>query len=312
MRPPITQPESPAEQRGQRLIARIAALTAVAATAGLLLAPIPDRLLGVWQGQILDFGHVPLFAALVLALRVGMGSPLWRPLFAAIALAGLAEVVQPFVGRTGDWVDFLRGTLGALSAGAAIRAWESRRARVRACAYLALALALPVWPIIEITPYLTDEMTGRRAFPVLASFSTDHELLRWECEQATLTRGEPGCRVDFLTGPAEYSGVALRPIVCDFRDYRWLCCEFEVIGAPLELATSIRTGMNDPNRTTHTDIAQRCSGGHHIARLDLAAMAAQGRPEPLDLSDVRSVILFVVRPQESRTIVLTRVWLERG
>ena len=96
----------------------------------------------------------------------------------------------------------------------------------------------------------------------------------------------------------------------DFDGYRWLCYEFQVIGAPLELATSVRTGVGGPDRTTHTDVAQWYTRGTHIARLDRAAMAAQGRPERLDLSDVRSVILFVVRPQESRTIVLTRVWLE--
>lgn len=311
MRPPTGPPESPVEYPGQPLTTRFVALTAVVATVGLLLAPIPARLLGVWQGQILDFGHVPLFATLVLALRVGMGAPLWRPLFAAIALAGLAEIVQPFVGRTGDWVDFLRGSLGAFSAAAALRAWESRRSRIWACAYLILAVALPVWPVVEVAPYLADAMTGRRAFPVLATFSTDHELLRWECEQARLARTEGGCRIDFLTGPAEYAGAALRPVVGDFSGYRWLCYEFQVIGEPLELATSIRTGMNDPSQTAHAEIAQRHAVGHHVARLDLTAMAAQGRPERLNLSDVRSVILFVVRPQESRTILLTRIWLER-
>ena len=210
----------------------------------------------------------------------------------------------------GEWADFLRGSLGALAAAAAVRAWECR-SRVPAFAYAILAVALTVGPVVEVAPYLADTIAGRRAFPVLATFSTDHEVLRWEREQATLARGAgPGCRVEFLTGPAEYPGVSLRPVVGDFDGYRWLCYEFQVIGAPLELATSVRTGVGGPDRTTHTDVAQWYTRGTHIARLDLAAMAAQGRPERLDLSDVRSVILFVVRPQESRTIVLTRVWLE--
>ena len=105
--------------------------------------------------------------------------------------------------------------------------------------------------------------------------------------------------------------MALRPVVCDFTGYRWLCYEFRVIGAPLDLVTSIRTGTADPNQTTHTDVERRSPEGTHIGRFDLAVMVTRGRPQQLDLSDIRFVTLFVVRPQESRAIVLTRVWLER-
>jgi hypothetical protein len=300
------------EVQWPRLSGRIAALVVVAGTTGLLLAPVPTGRLGVWHGQILDFGHVPLFAALVLALRAGMGPPLRWPLLAAIAFAGVAELIQPFFGRTADWTDLLRGSLGALAMASAIRAWESRHSRLRAVAYLVLALALPVWPIVEVAPYLADTVTGRRAFPILADFSTDHELLCWECGQAHLSRTtELGCQIEFLTGPEEYPRVMLQPVVRDFADYHWLCYEFRVIGGPLNLVTSIRTGMSNPHQTTHTDVAQRFAEGSHTARLDLAAMAAQGRPDPLDLSDIRSVSLFLIRPQETRTIILTRVWLER-
>ncbi|QJW98038.1 hypothetical protein [Frigoriglobus tundricola] len=290
--------------------ARFTAIAAVAVTAVLLFAPLPAGGLGIWQGQILDFGHVPLFAVLVVALRAGMGPPLYRPLGAALALAGIAEVIQPFVGRTGDWLDLLRGALGAFSAAAAIRAWESRRTRLQALAFLVLAVALPLGPIAEAAPYVMDTLESQRAFPVLATFSTDRELLRWERSQATLSRSSDGGHVDFLTGPGEYPGVALRPGVGNFSGYRWLCYEFRVVGAPVALATSVRTGTGAPDRTAHADVQQQYASGSHVARLDLEQLAAQGRPERLDLSDVRAVILFMVRPQQPRTIVLTRVWLE--
>ncbi len=290
--------------------ARTTAIVAVVATVVLLSVPLPANWLGIWQGQILDFGHVPLFAALVVALRVGMGPPLRRPLGAALALAGIAEVVQPFIGRTGDWWDLLRGALGAGAAAAAIRAWESRRVRLRALSYSALAIALTAWPVAEVVPYIADTLESQRTFPVLATFSTDRELLRWECNQATLARTADGGHVDFLTGPGDYPGIALRPGVSNFGGYRWLCYEFRVVGAPLALATSVRTATSAPDQTAHTDVQHPYASGSHIARLDLEQMAAQGRPARLDLSDVRAVILFIVRPQEPRTIVLSRVWLE--
>jgi hypothetical protein len=299
------------DDRKSRRAGRLAALAAVAVAGALLLAPFPEGLLGGWQGELFDFGHVPLFAFLVLTFRAGMGPPLWRPLLTTIAVAGLVEIVQPLVGRTGNWADFLRGCLGAFAAGSAFRAWESRRTRLRAFAYVTLAIGLLVWPVMEVTPYVADTVESHRTFPVLATFSTDYEFRRWTCGQATLSRyPDRGGRVEFLTGPDEYPGVALRPGNGNFGSHRWLCAEFQVVGAPLELVISVRTGRGGASGTTHTDIARTYAGATHIARLDLAAMASQGRPEPLELSDVRSVIFFLVRPRESRTIILKRVWLE--
>jgi hypothetical protein len=292
----------------------LAAGAAVAVTAGLLLLPVPPGRLGPWQGQILDFGHVPLFAALVLALRAATGPPLRRSVVVAVAVAGLAEVVQPAVGRSGDAADFLRGILGALAAGAAIRAWECRRSRGRCAAYLGLALALLAGPAVEAAPYLADTARGRRSFPVLAEFSTDLELRRWECDQATITRvdGPDGAvgRIALLPGPEPYSSAALRPVVPDFRGYRWVCCAVRVGGGAGELVTSVRSGAAGQPHTTHAQVGHRLAAGDHVVRLDLAALAAAARPDPLDLADVRCVQLFAAGPPGVVVVDVSRVWLE--
>jgi hypothetical protein len=153
-------------------------------------------------------------------------------------------------------------------------------------------------------------LSGGGRFPSSRASQSDREFLRWECDQVTLSRAEGGgARLEFLTGPGEYSSAALRPVVADFGGYRWLCAELRVTDAPLDLVTSIRTGAGTGG-TTHVDVERRYAVGVHVARLDLAALAARGRPAPLDLSDVRYVIFFAIRPRESRAIVLTRVWLE--
>ena len=56
---------------GRRPGPLLAAALAVAVTAALLLAPVPTGRLGPWQDRILDLGHVPLFAALVLSWPCG-------------------------------------------------------------------------------------------------------------------------------------------------------------------------------------------------------------------------------------------------
>ena len=87
---------------GPRRYRRLAALVVIGSAAVLLLAPLPTGWRAGWREKLLDFGHVPLFAVLVVALRGGLGvRPGWSVLV-AVAAAGLVEVIQPAVGRTGD------------------------------------------------------------------------------------------------------------------------------------------------------------------------------------------------------------------
>jgi hypothetical protein len=95
-------------------------------TARLLRLPLPAGWSGGWRSTLLDFGHVPLFAGVVLAWAVP-GRPVWRAALLAVVLAGAAEVVQALVGRTADRGDFARGVLGALAGAIAVRAWRVRR-----------------------------------------------------------------------------------------------------------------------------------------------------------------------------------------
>ncbi|HEX4608179.1 MAG TPA: hypothetical protein VH092_08230 [Urbifossiella sp.] len=291
----------------------VIAITSVV-MAGLLLAPIPAGWLGLWQDKFLDIGHVPLFAALVVVLWAALGRDLRRSLIAAVVVAGLVEVVQPWVGRSGDWVDFVRGVLGALIGAAAVRAWEARRSWRGAILYLGLALVLAVWPVAELFPYAVDTVHGHRSFPVLADFTTESELLRWDCEQASITRvgapDPPAGRLVLHPGPEPYSSGTMRSIVTDFRGYRWLCCAFRVTSGPVELVTSVRSGVVGRTGTTHAQVGRRFPTGDHLLRLDLPALAAKARPDPLELADIRCVQFFVVNTPEDVVLDISRVCLE--
>src|SRR5262249_17730978 len=149
-----------------------------------------------------------------------------RPVLLAIAVAGLAEIVQHFVGRTASWFDFLHGSLGALAAGSLIRAVRDRRSPRRAAARVVLAARMRVWRVIRFGPVILDVAEGWGEFPTLAGFRTDREMRRWEMRQAELTR-EPdsdhpergSARITFLPGPEPYPGVVLNPVMRDLSDY---------------------------------------------------------------------------------------------
>jgi hypothetical protein len=319
----------------------------------LLLMPFPPSWRGLWQEKLQDLGHLPLFAGLTLLLwicvgpasRAGPGRSgepsrtqsaarlaaptrsaarlaaptglLWSVLI-AIGIAGLAEIVQGWVGRTMGLGDFLRGSLAALATGAVIAGWQWRRYPLRVVACLLVAAALLAWPLVDGVPYLVDAYQGARAFPVLADFATQRQLLRWRTRQASLTRVEadpPATwegRLEFFPGPHPYSYGAVRPILRDFSDYRWLCYSFSVLDKPVELVISLRSGSGEPGVTTHYQEQKIYAPGSYQERLDLTKVAPRADPLPLDLSDLWIIQFFLVRPQEPHTILLQRLWLEKG
>lgn len=292
---------------GGRATRPVWVVLAAAATAALLLVELPAGRLGPWQNHILDFGHVPLFAALVLTLHAA-GWSLRGSLALAVAAAGAAEVVQPWVGRSGGWADFFRGAAGAAAAAAVVRARATCRAR--RAAYAGLALALVAWPVAEVAPYLVDTADGWSAFPVLADFRTEREGRRWVFDQATVARDGGAGRVVLHPGPEPYSAVALRPVVQDFRGHRWLCWEVRVHDRPVTLVVSVRSGAGREVGTTHVQVERRLAVGDQVVRLDLSDLGPKARPVPLDLAEIREVQLFAVRTPEPVTLDVTRVWLE--
>jgi hypothetical protein len=283
----------------------------------LLLMPLPLPWHGSWRSKLLDLGHVPLFGGLTLCLWLLLGGRLLGPVLFALALAGLAEIVQPYFGRTGDIFDFLRGALGILAAAALVRACRRPRTVGRVAAYVLVALGLVAWPVGETAPHLLDAYQGYRTFPTLADFDTAGEMLRWECSQAVLTRepdpDRPGRwlgRLDLLPGKALYPGARLEPVIADWSGYRRVACAFTVVGRPLRLVFSVRSGSGVKGRTTHYQVEKVYPPGDHKAYLDLELAARKAHPLPLDLTQVRYFHIFTYNPEATRTARLHRVWLE--
>ena len=73
--------------------------------------------------------HFLAFAALAMPMAYAGRMPLFLIVLAAMAYGGLIELIQPHVGRSGEWGDWLADGLGAFL-GAGLAAMIGRRGRV--------------------------------------------------------------------------------------------------------------------------------------------------------------------------------------
>src|SRR5262249_25071358 len=146
-------------------------------------------------------------------------SLLW-PTLISLTVAAVAEMIQDQFGRTGSVSDFVRGALGVFSAVVAIHAWQGPRTVTRLGSHALVIIGLVAWPVADAAPWLHDAYDGYRSFPNLSDFGTARQLLRWEAQQAALTREADveqssgwAARLEFLAGPEKYPAAILKPIV---------------------------------------------------------------------------------------------------
>jgi hypothetical protein len=290
---------------------------ALALVTVLLLMPLPRSWEGPWQSKLFDLGHVALFFTLTLFLWLTLNRSWAWALGFSLGLGGLAELVQDYFGRTGSLLDFVRDVLGAATAVVVVRAWQGPRTVLRLAGHALAVVALLAWPVADVAPRLLDAYEGYRDFPTLADFATDGQMIRWECSQATLRRvPDPGqlsgwsVRLELLTGPREYPGAIFQPIVRDWSGRRRLCCSFTVPDRPLLVVISVRGHNGVGSSSTHYDHGKTYPADTHTLRLDLDEIARKAEPGRLDLSGIREMLVFTIRPAGTRTLYLHRIWLE--
>ena len=83
---------------------------------------------GKGEGGVDKLVHFLAFAALVMPMAYARRLPLFLIILAGTAYGGLIELIQPYVGRSGEWGDLLADGSGSL-AGALVAAMLGRRRR---------------------------------------------------------------------------------------------------------------------------------------------------------------------------------------
>jgi hypothetical protein len=83
------------------------------------------------------------------------------------------------------------------------------------------------------------------------------------------------------------------------------------VGEPLLLVFSVRARDAQGHSCLYQDPQEKTyPPGEHTLRIDLEEAAPRARPAPLNLADVRRVVIFTYPPDRPRTVDVHRIWLE--
>jgi hypothetical protein len=282
------------------ILAMAAAAALLLGATVLLLVPLRFDYRARWYSAAQDACHVPLFGLLTF-LWVKYGWPQRQKIvigFTAV-MAGVAELVQPWFGRSASWSDFALGGIGI--AIAAVWLGNPRRPW-RRTAWTALLVAWPLW---VTGPVLVDAGWSWLNFPVLARDQSPLGKQRWWLEGVQMTHD--ASQLTFGPNPQGSSAV-LFPVVRDWTGYRWLDVDFAFEGEPLLFLISVRDGKRLPPELPRFDLWRRYSAGRHHVRIDLDELQRGGRFPPIDLQHVQSLHL-VAYGEQSRIVVLERIEL---
>ncbi len=297
----------------------LSALLVAIVVVGLLLVPLPaeTRLAKI----VIDTGHTPLFALLtVLMLWPFRHRPPRTQRWAAVGVAALlvvfaggSEFIQHFTGRGPSWRDIFANFCGI----AAGLLWMLRRSATRTLRSRGLAAAAVATIVVgELAPLaaLADFVWQHWQVPVLASFESSSELLRWDGNRSRLARvqthaseGNWALRVELR--PGEYPGAALDP-PANWSRYEELRLDvFLDAGPPLPLIVKIEDRLHNLEPEDRFDRLFQLEPGENHLRIPLADVAAAPRERAMDLSQIAFMQIFTLDLEHPRTIYLDNIRL---
>ena len=282
---------------------RAAAILAVLCL--LLLVPVPVDNLAIWAGEVSDFLHVPIFAALTYLLaRFCFPRQRYVVVLVAACLAIGAEAIQPFFTRSASWRDAIYGLLGVgIAAALLMQSWPKT-------ARLAAVLVLAALPVGRTAPPVIDAVQGWLAFPTVASFEGLFATSRWHLRNAHMRALGDHARLLTRGNSTAGSGGVLIPIVRDWSAYKHLEFDFSLEGQPVVFLVSIRTGSKLPREQAHYDLVERYAPGQHHISIDLQSMKPVGNDTPLELDRIQSLLLIAF-DEEPRTIDIGEIRLTK-
>ena len=233
--------------------------------------------------------HVMLFAGLAwlggrwLSPARG-GWPLWAGL---AVLSACVEGLQPYLGRTAEWSDWLYGMGGAAYI-CATRRW---RGSLRWIPVLLLCLFPPVW-----------ESTMARmeadAFPVLAHSGFRWARRGWSLNGVVLSvSGEEGFHLNRISGAPSisYPGFFREPIRQDWRGVRAMQADlFWPNVRPAVFAVRVDDRPGNPSYAERFQKEFAVTQGWNVVRIPAEEIAQTPAGRPLRLDQVRQWGVFLV------------------
>jgi len=306
-------------RRGANRRAALLAAAAALVPLVLLLAPIDTHFNDRLARALWNFGHIPAFALFsVITLTISRewgglatGRTVALSAGALLLLAIASEWEQSQVGRGFSMVDVGSDMTGSLLG---LALWLlHRRAPWPAIAVTALpAMALVAGSAVEPWNVAADEIAARRAFPVLADFSSARQLTRFANPDGLRLKQRDGqhfARVRL--GGSDYSGFSLLHFPSDWSGYERL--RIEVVNPqsdPLHLTCRIHDSRHNNLYADRYNRDYVLQPGNNVLTVNLADVAAAPETRAMDLSRIQGVICFSRQSDAQRLIFIRMLALE--
>jgi hypothetical protein len=280
---------------------------------------IPAQTL-LW-GQLMNFGHVPLFAVLAscaLGFCLGLlGDSMSRPRLYLVALswslvlAGVSEVLQVLDNRDVEVCDFLRNAAGTVCAlalwasldrGLDLAGWPDWRKRLR---WIAVAILLST--LIPLAVLAESYRRMERRVPVLFRFDSALELpfVRGSDASLELVRAPEGWteyakrrvgRVTFRL--TRYPTLTIVDLHRDWSGYRFLEWDlFLEAGPELEVILRVEDVEYNGRYRDRFNVKLPLRPGPNELRIPLEEVREAPEGRAMDMERISRLMLYLVRPE---------------
>ena len=244
--------------------------------------------------------HVALFAVLTILLHAY--GPLARRLPAVVAvclaLGGVSEWLQSFVGRSAMFMDWYQDALGIGLGTCWIMARRAPRIALPAAIVL---LGLVAWPLRGLPTAVREAHAAAARFPLLDDFERPDAIALWSGHMG----GEPTwvaapghghvLQMD-RKGDSPWPGVVSRKFPYDWRGYAVLRIDCR-LQAPSPDSLRVAAWIADRRSAHESDFATRGMVVGHTWRtltVPLADLVTHHDARPLDLAEITTVSIFCV------------------
>jgi len=273
-----------------------------------------------------DLGHILFFSIATILLYRSLRSKKtgWSErnvlvvlFFCILGLGITVELLQMLTsGRQPDPFDVARNQIGCLAGFALVTLGSNVSWLKPYRCVVAVGLLIACWPLARS---LMDEQIAQAQFPVLANFETPFERLRWvspkqlKIEKGRASNGKRAMRVQLST--SQYSGTSLFYFPGDWTGYRVL--HFDVYN-PREEELTLHCRIHDKHHWKSRGVFAdrfhqkfRLMQGWNTFQIDLSAVKEAPATRTMDMQQIESFGLFVIKQSQPHTIYIDNVYLSR-
>jgi hypothetical protein len=304
----------------EKKVIETSAWLALGALAGGLLglSPIPDNQL-VWSGAT-NAVHAPFFAIFTVILfrlsylwfsdRLPLAAHLAVTAVVAIGMGVLSEAIQFLLPRDANLKDLVRNIVG-ITAGL-LFCWAAVTSMRPVSRVLTIAIGI-VLIAVPARPYLQAQAAYQyraSALPEIAVFSNPAASRFHEFSGVTATYSEDSIDVTFLAGIEDYPRFEITEVEPSWQDYSHLVADIVNLSPEtLSLSFRVHDGHHSGAYADRFNAELELTPGRNRIAIPLINVRHAPANREMDMTDIHSVVFFLIRPEVETTLSFRSVHL---